>query len=387
MSKLINRRLSAILGVAIALSCKNPESHVLGRDASEPAVATANASEPLSPRQQTSSRNVETDSGTGLVVSRVLGGSDTFGKVQEIRPVGDYIVVTDRGGSPHVTVFDRASGQIVRRFGASGRGPREFRGVYWLFTESHDPPRVWLWDYMNIRASLLDLDAPDSLLIADQFRVEVAAQITSPAILGDTIVAGGFYADMVLLTFDRDQNVLSRVVGDLPYTEDDVEVAVALQMLNMNSIAFDPSRTRAAIAYQRVNRVDMFRMNGTQLASGVSPRTIPPPKYQFSPSGTFLWEEMTPTYVDVDASDSYVYALFKGSQSIGEREARLSYRVDVFTWDGEYVTELFLDHDLNEIAVTQDDSLLYGAAQEPFPAVVEWNLPAWLRERVRGSRE
>jgi TolB-like protein len=388
MSKLVHQKLNVVLAVVIVLSCQgNPGSRALERDSSEISVAFADDSEPHSTRLETNSANGSRDSGNDLVASRILGGPDTFGTVSEITPVGNYIVVTDRGGPPHVNVFDRASGQLVRRFGGTGRGPREFLGVNWLFRESHDPPRVWLFDYMLRRGSLLDLDATDSLIIADQFRIEVAAQIRYPAILGDTIVAGGFYPDMVFLIMDRDQNVLSRVIGDLPYTVNDVEGDFALGMLNKNWTAFDPSRSRVVVAYQRVNRIDFFRINGTQFVSGTSPRTIPAPTYRFAPDGTFVFEEMSPVYWNVTASDNYVYALFNGAPMDFDLPQKMAYRVDVFTWDGEYVTEFVLDHDITAFSVTEDDSLLYGAALEPFPAVVEWNLPAWLRERVSGSRE
>jgi len=358
MPKLIHLSLVLVAFSAVVLSCRKPED-----------------SSGFSRHESSSSTPVQAN----LVHSRLLGGPDTFGRVQEIRPIGDYVVATDRAGPPHVTVFDRISGNILRRFGNSGRGPREFRGVHWLFTESHSPPLVWLYDYVNRRVTLLDLDAPDSLVVSDQFRFEVPAQITSPGILGDTILAGGFYPDMVLLLMEREGTVLSRIRGDLPFKEDDVEIDVALMQLNANSTAFDPSRKRVAIAYQRVNRIDFFTIDGAQTASAAGPRTIPEPKHSFAPDGSFLWEEMTPVYVDVDASDQYVYALFKGSAFQAGVPARLSYRVDVFTWDGDYVTELIMDHDLNEIAVTEDDSFLYGASQDPFPAVVEWRLPDWLR--------
>ena len=85
---------------------------------------------------------------------------------------------------------------------------------------------------------------------------------------------------------------------------------------------------------------------------------------------------MTPVYWGVKATDNYIYVVFNGYPMNLALPQKLANRVDVFPWDGEYVTELVLDHDIVGLAVTEDDSLLYGAAQEPFPAVVEWKLPA-----------
>ncbi|HEX7051317.1 MAG TPA: hypothetical protein VF188_14015 [Longimicrobiales bacterium] len=78
-------------------------------------------------------------------------------------------------------------------------------------------------------------------------------------------------------------------------------------------------------------------------------------------------------YVAVDASDTYIYALFCGACS---REDRLPNVVHVFTWDGVFVGELELDRRVKTIAVAPDDSLLFGAVEEPVPQVGIWEIPS-----------
>jgi hypothetical protein len=322
-------------------------------------------------------RNAPIRQGAGsdgiLTMSRLFGDSTMFGRVGAIRPVGRYLVVTEKLGSPHITILDRKTGEVALRFGRNGQGPNEFRGPDWLFTESHEPPEVWVYDYQNRRLSLLDLEAPPDSVIRNRIRLETGAHVEELAVLEGSMIAGGFYADATLLLLDQRGSVRSRIVGEPPFAEVKGLTPAGRMYLNENRVAFDPLRERVVIAYQMVSRIDFFTSAGVRYGSVVGPRQIHIPMYQVTDEGGFFWESETEAaYISVDASQEFVYALFDGSSIDEPTHPRL---VHVFRWDGSFAGELTLDRDATSIAVDHSGLVIYGAVDEPYPAVAEWTIP------------
>jgi hypothetical protein len=62
-----------------------------------------------------------------LHTSALLPAEDSFsiGRAAALLQIGDYLVVGDRRGDPHIIVYDLARGVPIQRLGRSGRGPGE----------------------------------------------------------------------------------------------------------------------------------------------------------------------------------------------------------------------------------------------------------------------
>lgn len=66
-------------------------------------------------------------------------------------------------------------------------------------------------------------------------------------------------------------------------------------------------------------------------------------------------------YITVTASDKYFYALYKGKRKRDcEKGLDRSTHVRCFDWNLNLITEMELDEDAYQIAVTPDDKYLYA---------------------------
>ena len=293
-----------------------------------------------------------------------------------IRPIGRYLVIADWLTDPHLTVYDRSSGIPIRRLGRDGKGPGEFKRPVWMFIEAAAPPTILIFDAITSRLSRLDLSDPEQIAITDQSNFIVGAAISSPIIVGRRVIAGGFFADEALVMVDRDTEEVTPIHVDQPFTEERLPTFNPRRMMNRSHVAVNPSRTLIAVAYQGASRLDFYTASGKRYGSVDGPRATRA-RFRESRDGqnVFLDSLHQRAYTSIDATDRFVYALFNGSYK-GDKQ--LPYRIHVFSWNGDFVMELGVDRQTYRIAVLPNDSVVYGAVQEPYPAVVEWELPASL---------
>ncbi len=306
---------------------------------------------------------------------RTFGDSVAFAQITSVREVGDYLLVTDRYSSPHNAVVDVRSGDILGRFGRDGQGPGEFRDASWSLPLTTHSGMAWLYDFKNHRLSLVSLHAPDHGRVVRELALAGTGDLERPIQVGDRIISNGLFANHTLALFDTMGRLVSRIAVTPPFTKGDISHGTGRFMLNRNFLAAHPRKDRIALAYQFDNRLDILTATGSLLRSVRGPVRVTP---RFHVKGDrFFWEDGNEmAYADVDASNQYVYALFCGCR-LGQEQP--SSRVHVFRWDGDYVGEILLDRVVRTINVTPNDTLLYGAVDDPYPQVSQWRLPAVLR--------
>jgi hypothetical protein len=310
-----------------------------------------------------------------LRLLRVHGDSTDFGQITSIHAFGDRLLVTDRLMHPHIVVLDRNTGTILRRFGANGGGPGEFRDPTWVFIDSMDPPRAWVWDDHNRRLTLLDLLAAGADLIAEQIRINPAQPVLGMVWSGDNLIANGFFGEHAFLILDREGQTVTGIATDHPFTERDVPVSMGRRFLNRTYMAVGPVHRRLVLAYQFKNRLDFYTANGEPYGTITGPRAA---TARFHVRGDrFFWDPANEmTYQGLAATDCYVYASFNGTRL---EESAPGDLIQVFRWDGAFVGEFATDRPLFRFNVSQDDTVLFGAFEDPYPRVGEWPLPHWLR--------
>ena len=276
--------------------------------------------------------------------------------------------------SLHVAVLNRTTGEILHQFGRHGAGPGEFLDPMWAVPVSEKPPSVWLYDFQNRRFTLLDLGEPGRPSRWQTRRMDLGLSVTQLMRAGGRYVANGLFPDFTLLVTDTLGTPEARIRADPPFGPRAVPHPDGRRVLNRNFMAADPGGRRFVLAYQFRSRLDFFTARGERYGTVRGPRSTKP---SFRVEGQrFLWnDDNEMAFQSVTATKRYVYALFCGCRVDEERAGNL---IQIFRWDGAYVGELVLDHQILTLAVDESDQILYGGIEEPFPGVAEWRLPAGL---------
>jgi len=317
-------------------------------------------------------------------MGRLFGDSLSFARISSLRVLRNWMLVTDGLMSRHLAIVNLRSGRLEWQVGRHGQGPGEFLGPFWSIPASDEPPAAWVYDFRNRRLTRLPLDQPGRAAEWESRPLDVGVSLTQMIHNSRGLLAAGFFPDYTLLQMDSAGKPLRRIVADPPFSPRDIGHRDGRRLLNHNYLSYRPAGDRVALAYQFRSRIDFFTAEGDRYGSVEGPR-------QTRPSWTvrgarFGWnDENEMAFWGVHSTDRYVYALFCGCRA---DEDRMPSRVQVFRWNGDFVTELSLDRPVLEFTVSPDDALLYAAVETPWPAVGEFRLPRYLADAdpVRGTR-
>jgi hypothetical protein len=135
-----------------------------------------------------------------------------------------------------------------------------------------------------------------------------------------------------------------------------------------------------AVATRHADRLDIYRPDGTRVASADRPLGFEP-VYQVARAAgrptMATGDELRFGYIDVATTDRYVYALYSGLRR-ADAPGRANYGrvVRVFDWNAKLVRTMELDQLVFSIAADPSDRRLYAAAIDPSPALVVFDLIA-----------
>jgi hypothetical protein len=327
---------------------------------------------------------VDPSSGHGpsdtLRAARRVGGPTSWGIVTQLAVVGSYLLVYDQLGELKLSVVDRRTGSIVRRFGRGGAGPGEFRDANGLLLESHLPPRVWVLDRALGRLSLLDLDALDPVASIRPFHME-----GNPDVViwrgGGAVVVGSFFDHPVVFA-DSGGERSGAGIGGFPVVPRVHPDWAGWQPINRAIVAVAPDRSHIALVYLEQPRLDIYDLSDSTVRSAAVPHRFRPPAFVLEGRRPTReeWFEREWTFKGATATMRFIYALYCGCAPNLNGNADAS-RLEVYTWDGKLAAQVVLVPPATGLAVTPDDSVLYAGLDEPYPTIAVWELPPWLRNQ------
>jgi hypothetical protein len=302
-----------------------------------------------------------------LRVQRLLGDSLAFARVVKLYHRPGRLLVLDGLLSYHLALVELGDG-TVRHFGRDGDGPGEFRVPFSASFTDQRSSEVWIYDFQLNRFSLLDLSGteptlrrttggPGGIRLLDPvFSGDVVSNVLAPK---GTLAVGG-----------REEPQSLRVI-DLGTPFDPVlhPSPLARRLLSRTVMSASPDGTSVAIAYQFANRLEIAARDGRHLASARGPREGNP-SYRLE-GGRFFWnDDNVSLYTGATASEHHVYLLYCGCRFADEQRMT---RVHVFDWKGRFVRELAFDRPVGALAVSADDSALFGFVEDTHPSIAEWN--------------
>jgi hypothetical protein len=323
------------------------------------------------------SQNTASHPIVNLAISQILGDTLTFGAVGLMIVSGDQVIVLDPYISPHVAVMDLADpNRPIRRYAPHGDGPGEVRYPSWAFIPDHAPDTLWIYDRRTRGLLSYSLSDKRTRQPSPVVRIGSTYPASQPLFRPGGIVTNGLFPDRHLLRTDSSGAPIEWVRIGPKVAQEVMPDPWGRARLNYNRMAVDPGHQRFALAFQAENRIDIFDIDGTYRHSVAGPLSVST-RYALAAAGNrhvLRWSESNElAYVSVAASNCHIYALFCGAC---RQEGRLPSIVHQWTWDGDFVGQIILDREVQNIAVAPNDRMLLGALDYPIPAVGLWHIHA-----------
>jgi hypothetical protein len=311
-----------------------------------------------------------------LSLIRSFGDSTSFGRPNAMVVLDSHLVVIDNLLPPFVSVMERSDGRFLFRFGRKGSGPGEFVAASWGYADPRAEGRVWVYDFQLRRLIGFDVVSADADPASfTHVSVNYAASLTTPYLLGDTLLANGLFPDYTLFIADRATSESWRILGRPPYGPPEMPAVVGQRLMNRNFLAMRPDENAFVLAYQFASKLDFFDRVGSLIRSVAGPVETTP-RFHMADS-RFFWDQGNEmAYLTVAAGRSYVYALFCGC-ALGADIQHTT--LHVFDWNGRLVAVLEFPFPVQRIAVPPDEQTIFAAYEEPYPLIGEFALPTFRR--------
>lgn len=294
---------------------------------------------------------------------------------RDLQAVGDALVVA---GGNRLLIIDRTTRVVETQYDLKQTG----LGLVDTTTVGlgPSPDEVWLYSFRSGRSALASA--------ANGVRGSVTLE---PSLLdaawvdAHTILASGAFGAELLRRFRpvvRPAEPGTSVRFDRPFGPPLVPglPPSLAQHLNMSALAVSPSRSLVAVALRWSDRIYVFRAASMQLERAIAGPSVTKMEFDVTPlrnQQVLAFNDDTAySYVDIAASDSFIFALYSGRSM---RDARTDFgsgaEIHAFTWDGRPVGRWALDESVDKITVSARGDTLYGLRSRANSAVIEYVVP------------
>lgn len=302
----------------------------------------------------------------------------------QILVVGEIIIVLDNNSDTLGVVLDRSTGRLLARFGPSGRAAGDFIAPVAVDVDPSSDRSFWVIDGQLQRATRLSVvfRSKAGIRIRTDSTVPFPVKDTTPIVTGFVDRTGAFilagFFDRA--RFARVSSGASRWVafGPQPPGDEDVPLRVR-QQAYQTCFAPDPSRVKFAAATRYSDRLEVFRMDGSRLASAKRIRgfeAVYGVRRTARGLAMLAGTDLRYAYLSVTADSQSIYALFSGrTQSEAPGRAWFGSVVEQYDWNAVRRRVYGLDEDAVAIATEEGGQVLYAVVHGRVPAVVRYELP------------
>lgn len=300
------------------------------------------------------------------IVADILNDDEILGDIGVLAVVGEYVIVGDAYLSPAVHIIRRSDGLITGQVGDPGEGPGEYMSVWRILPLGDDSFAVY--DFMLRRFTSYSVNNANTPIRYQRPRFE--GYPIGVGILDDLFIATGLFNQGRIQVVDTSGSLV-RFLGPVPPGPPGMPEIVR-QHAHHGVIATRPSSTQFVIANRYADELEFYQLDSTESFLTRGPAGVSRVYSANNNNGTAsmqLGPNSHHGYVDVTASEKYVYALFSG-RKVDESNSTQCGVIHVYNWQGGLVKTLSLDVHVTDIAASRDGRYLYAVRTIPSPAVV-----------------
>ena len=314
-----------------------------------------------------------------ILQNEIVYNDSSLGLPVEAAIVGQHVVIADLFSDSAFHAVSTENGQFFM-FGRRGSGPGEFQRVSNLDPVRGSDDQFWVYDARLNRMTLMSTSVIDVDQDDEDPRIlnfQSPAVITGPLwIDSSTILSLGFFSIGRMAVFDSN-GILQRTVGSDPPLQSEEPPTVA-QQAYLAALAPHPSRSKLVSATRYTSLLEIFNGDGSTSSYVDGPLQI---DLNFSVHSTVrgpaiaFGSDARVGYLDVSATNDYIYALFSGRTDEGfPGNTNKGRFVHIFDWDGQFERALELDADVFTIVVDSVDRFLYATQHNPEPALLRFEI-------------
>lgn len=297
-----------------------------------------------------------------------------IGKVRSMALMNDSIPVIINAKSEKVFQLLDYKRQNIKDYGDWGQGPDELLFPVSLFASGDNT--MTFWDINKRKYSAMQITDGDTVVRFNHlfesrdslFHFEVLP------VANDGFVATGIYKDYRLVLLDSN-GCFSKGFGQCPFRdEEESRVSGMIRSeIYQGKIAVNHSRTNLVHALLRANILSFYEIASSGDLQLKSEQINSYPDYQYNSAAMSTSSPIY--YLDVCATDRYVYALYSGRNYKDHKDkAFVGKTVKVYDWDGKLVKKINLDADIKVMCVSSNDRKIYAIAHQPDPVLVLFTL-------------
>lgn len=284
----------------------------------------------------------------------------------------EYVVLANTKSDTMLDVYN-LRGEKVNQFMPHGEGPNEALHLMGIqFDALHKC--IYVQDgskntTFKIATSDLALENPG----IETF-LQIQTDKNSNFILGDwwvytkddRFLGANATMDGMIVSFDKNQDNIKyyELYPDKKNVNENL-TDIAHIMLYQSYGAVNPQMDKVAIEYHGADILGFIQVQKDSLHAKFNKKALPNDIYVIQSGSDFVQGAFTGEsiayYSAIAATNDYVYALWKGKKNKDcEKGFTRSSCIKVYDWEGNYVSELHLDTDIYQFAISPDNQYLFA---------------------------
>ena len=301
-----------------------------------------------------------------------------LGKPSNMALIDSMLVIVDSQMSPMLHLLNVKTGKPIGQYLSRGQGPDEYMRIGTLERLNRDT--LFFHDLNKRVCCFLILPKKENGIpkIIEAFKCTGTAHNTLIPLKDDSYIASGVYQEgrFCLLT---DSGKTKKFWGNYP-SRDDREKSVTnfiKSQVYMGQLSSSPANDKFIFHATAADLLSFYEYkNGEIRLLKEIQRSLPDYEYGENMDKFQGTSRKNPfTYLSACTTERFVYLLYSGKTYHNDGlNAFKSNLIHVYNWQGEKIKDLYLDVDIKEMSVSDDDRLMYAVADLPNPTIVSFEL-------------
>ena len=307
------------------------------------------------------------------IKSKIVVNSNQLLDPTVIELLDSMIIISNYKGSPLIEIYDTL-GKPLKKTINIGRGPAEIQITGKIQVNEKDG----LFYVGDLLAKKVIECKPYQLFNNDKYVPKVIFNATKDNSIKDVHYDKILVGDSIFIGENRSSKgrllIMDHNGNSLGYYFDFPAKGMVNSKLTdhgnaslyASAVTLNPKRTKLAMATYSAGMIDLIDLKDGVPSSIWSYNDFFPSHIESMPMGDLVvpvhTKESQTGYLDISATDRYVYALYSGKR-IKEKNYDYCSTIRVMNWEANDFFELHLDRNIKRLAVSIDDKKIYGISK------------------------